>query len=171
MPIYDCRLNDFDLLPGVPRQKPVPGAVPFPRFDGTAGMLLDANGVEIPWILWCNTETGAVARYDVRGGKFGTDEQTGRVVVLVETHPAPLSYVPRTTGSEKVSTNPKSAKELLDYENSCGMFSLDNGAVDEGMVKSACIPKEVVAHSETGSGTTADPRASDEPDAPVIVGD
>lgn len=93
MAVYDVRLN---AVPGgnlPPGRAVAPGAGPFPRFAGKPGVLLDAAGAEVRWVIRCDTETGEVERYDVRGGKWQFDRSTGRVLVVTEFRPAPLAYV------------------------------------------------------------------------------
>lgn len=94
MPVYDARLNDRGEQPlRLPSEViPMP-AEPFPRFDGRAGRLFDANGELIEYVLRCDTETGEVVRYDRRDGKFWLNTETKCLVVLTERRPAPLSYL------------------------------------------------------------------------------
>ena len=76
----------------------IPNSQPFPMFIGDDGWpipteLLDAAGNVIEYVLWCNTETGMVGRYDVTNGVWKLDSN-GRAVVIVEKHPAPLERLP-----------------------------------------------------------------------------
>lgn len=91
MPLYDCR-HPFPTERNTLGTPPLPGSVPFPRFDGRPGRLYDAAGALVQFPLWCNTETGEVCRYDGRDGKWQTDPTTGRVALITETRPAPLEY-------------------------------------------------------------------------------
>ncbi len=94
MPLYDIELNNpSGLLPGA-----LPGSEPFPRFHGGAGRLLDASGKAILMPIRCNTETGFVERldYSPESNRFEIDPASGRVMVLMEQHSAPLFYIPLT---------------------------------------------------------------------------
>lgn len=70
----------------------LPGGVPF----ATRCRIVDANGKHIPYLLSANTETGEVERYDRTpdGKRFKCDPVTKRVVIIRETHPAPLQLIP-----------------------------------------------------------------------------
>lgn len=94
MPVYDCRLNPIGDAFGLPAPVVPMPAEAFPRFGGEPGVLRDATGQALPWVIRCDTETGAVERYDVRDGEWQIDSATKRVVVLRETRPAPLTYAP-----------------------------------------------------------------------------
>ena len=93
--VYDLSLNHPRSDWALHRPTPVPGAQPFPRFAGKAGRLLDETGQIVLYPVRCDTETGDVERYDAPGGRFKLDPGTGRVAVVRETRPAPLTYVPR----------------------------------------------------------------------------
>ena len=161
MPVYDVRCNETI---GPPPMEPAPpGSEPFPRFDGKPGMLLDAQGAVIEWVIRCNTETGEVERYDVRGTdgsrRWQTDPVTKRVVVLREIHPAPLRYVRRVgaSGTLKLEVEKTTATPEWDFTTAPATADVKGFAeypksLDQEMIDGACFPKEVVQSSESGSG-------------------
>lgn len=86
MPLYDCCHDQNDR-----------GGVPFP----VPCRIVDANGKQILFLQWADTETGRVGRYDVRRTADGNRRWPyGNMepVVLEETHPAPLRVIPLTPG-------------------------------------------------------------------------
>ena len=87
MPRYDCREG----------RRRIEGAVPFPRFDGRGGVLYDAKGERIDMLLWCDTDSGEVERYEYPF-RLGSDR---RVVTVRELRPAPLTYLPRDGGAPR----------------------------------------------------------------------
>ncbi len=87
MPLYDSR--NTTMVSGNPREVPMRGSVSFPvGWRGT----VDADGKMISPLLWCDTDTGDVGRYDTDPvlQKWQIDPVTKLVRILYERHPAPL---------------------------------------------------------------------------------
>lgn len=81
MPVHDLRPDRAD------------AALPFPRFNGAIGQLLDATGARVELPVRFDTETGEVEFYDRTDGRFRLGPN-GRVATVREFRPAPLRYVP-----------------------------------------------------------------------------
>ena len=58
------------------------------------GKLFDANGVEILYGIWADTETGEVLQYVKENGSFRF--VNGDIVMDTKTYPAPLRLDPMT---------------------------------------------------------------------------
>lgn len=56
------------------------------------GLLFDANGGEILYAIWADTETGEVQQYVKDGESFRIENN--EVVKVSKTYPAPLRYEP-----------------------------------------------------------------------------
>lgn len=85
MPLYDCRHRE--LVSGIPDDPPMRNSLPFPAdWNGT----VDADGKLLSPLLWCDTESGDVGRYDRTDGNYEIDSNTRRLRILYERHPAPL---------------------------------------------------------------------------------
>jgi hypothetical protein len=92
MPLYDIAPNNPNAPP--PPRDVAPGALPFPRFDGLPGRLVDATGAAVLYVVWCDTETGEVECYDRSRGALYLNARTLRVATTREMRPAPLQYLP-----------------------------------------------------------------------------
>ncbi len=181
MPIYDARLNRPD--PEPPTAKGIiPGAAPFPRFDGEPGVLKDANGVVIDCIVfWCNTETGLVGHGKGPDGKFRFDQRDGRLVVIETYFPAPLTCT-RRVDNQRVVTPEEAKAILLAMESNVEMaFASVNKPVKsdltEEMIRNKSIGRAIrnantrIWFSKCHSTPTEVVEGTDSPtDEPFIVG-
>lgn len=155
MPLYDCRLPR-DLT--FPCGDPLPGAEPFPRFAGRAGRLYDAAGNPVQWVVWCDTDTGELERYDRRDGRFQIDPATKRLLAVRETRPAPLEYRP-PEGVYTWDFPPDKAP------------TVDSAGSQEYPGRSGAADAETRWYSKNAAdgGLLRHP-GDDEPDRPLIVG-
>lgn len=100
MPLYDARLPRGDLPPllygPADAALAAPGAVPFPPYPPHCRrrVAVDAAGNEYDSLLWIDTETGELERYEKRDGGFVVDAATRRVMTVREKVPAPVELVP-----------------------------------------------------------------------------
>lgn len=107
MPVYDTALNNPTASP--PLRDVAPDALPFPRFNGLPGRLVDGTGAAIEYAVWCDTDTGEVERYDRSRGGFRLDSRTLRVATVREMRPAPLQHLPPAPECSRTATFEASA--------------------------------------------------------------
>lgn len=91
--LYDARAGSRG-SPFLPTAVARDGSVPFP----TPCRTLDAAGEQIPYLLWCDTDTGECEYYDRGPDGFYLDPETKRVATVREFRPAPLTVVKLAKG-------------------------------------------------------------------------